>query len=863
VSASTRSSTPSDPNRDANEVSANMLKDMDRRAKHWNGKVDKVYDNKVSAADVKASKDTAKAAQDASDAERGASAVAGLAKKQIQNGKIQADGVYARYKARHPGTKDSAPIGDPTPSAKADAEASADEEDEPMTKASKKIVGSQAEASKRAGSTYDKKIAKYLKSADVDGDANSASDSSQEESASTAHSDGADKDEAAKAAVKEAIDKLVAQGYSRSKAEEAIAEAVGNSDAVLLGVSASTRSSNRTSSNHVVNKMLKDMDQRAHRWEQRAAHPPVRVTKKDLRAVEATAKMAVRARDELRGAAGVAAIAERHSAANKEQAMGIWERYQETHPGTTTGLASEKSENGKTEQEGDKTEQDEKLGDAHKKVHNDFGATFEKEVSHDLNKAGVTTEEQEDGEDVSEDSQAPHELQKSAATAVSDAVNQVASGTQSSQVAAHQAVAHAAVAAAAVSAAITRVAEDTSSSRAEAQEAVASVASELPSRGTALVEVSAAATDVNGISSSGKSVTGKMLSQMEHRANKWVAKATYSGSKNDDRLTAKQIADADATAKAAAAAYNEEEASYAIAGLAAKSFRKGNDQSDAMEINAGRADKKLVKPISELRKDDAEEEKEAVRPVPEVTPFHRPSEQDNADLEKVKEVLAGDAGDDDKVEEIKNIFHTGHSHDAAADAVHQAVVKVERDTSSSTEDAKAAVGRAAADLLRNKDTAQQPVDDTSSEEDSSDQKSVTGNNTEHEDWMKGKDEDIDEIKKELQKSKGEIESAQKDISKPTKKTPESKGTSGETETSEGESPDEVTTEKKIMKKMETAATDAILKAAEQTNREAHKAGVHKTVARSVAHLAVKEAAEAAHDELHGSSADVDTNGVMV
>merc|ERR1719446_969893 len=75
---------------------------MQKRSDRWDKKAKRASKPKVTAADVAAAKDAADAAEKAHDAERGAAAVSGMAAKDVQKGKAQADAIWEKFKQRHP-----------------------------------------------------------------------------------------------------------------------------------------------------------------------------------------------------------------------------------------------------------------------------------------------------------------------------------------------------------------------------------------------------------------------------------------------------------------------------------------------------------------------------------------------------------------------------------------------------------------------------------------------------------------------------------------------------------------------------------------------------------------------------------------
>jgi len=90
---------PSNPNKDAADVNNQLVKDMKREIRKAKGQKKKVQKKIFSAKEIKASETTAKAATDASDAERGAAAVSGMASEPLNHGLHQAEGLVARIKA--------------------------------------------------------------------------------------------------------------------------------------------------------------------------------------------------------------------------------------------------------------------------------------------------------------------------------------------------------------------------------------------------------------------------------------------------------------------------------------------------------------------------------------------------------------------------------------------------------------------------------------------------------------------------------------------------------------------------------------------------------------------------------------------
>merc|ERR1712167_3946 len=76
---------------DAKEVTKSMLKSMKIRSEKWKQKADDADNGKrFTAAEIKDSEDTSKAAENAYDAERGAKAFSGLAIRAENKGKTQA-----------------------------------------------------------------------------------------------------------------------------------------------------------------------------------------------------------------------------------------------------------------------------------------------------------------------------------------------------------------------------------------------------------------------------------------------------------------------------------------------------------------------------------------------------------------------------------------------------------------------------------------------------------------------------------------------------------------------------------------------------------------------------------------------------
>jgi hypothetical protein len=89
---------PSNPNKDAKHVNKKMLKEMANQVKQVTSRETKA--KKFSPQQIKDSSTTAKTADSAHDAERGADAVAKLAVGAEQSGKHQADGMVARMKEK-------------------------------------------------------------------------------------------------------------------------------------------------------------------------------------------------------------------------------------------------------------------------------------------------------------------------------------------------------------------------------------------------------------------------------------------------------------------------------------------------------------------------------------------------------------------------------------------------------------------------------------------------------------------------------------------------------------------------------------------------------------------------------------------
>jgi hypothetical protein len=431
-------------------------------------------------------------------------------------------------------------------------------------KASKKNVQIQAKSSEKAGEEYHKTIAHHLKNAKLDSQSSKAT---TEQHKAEVHRHSEKVKAAAEAAVRDAMRDVDAaakrSGVSHEEAVQAFEKAAKMQKSFeLLNVVAPAKQnksekhgSRMTSAQQVRQKMLSDMKKRASHWKKKAASGVRRalVTKKQVSDIRATAKAAESAKDAEWGALGVAQMAGKHLRQGKRQAHALWNKYKQAHPVSAGSLPGRNHEEQKHSQKTHEHKQSKQKKKTTKGVEHSDGEDSDTEVN-----------KHSDGEDSdTEVNKRPtkRSVQQTAEAAVHRALKKVEKAALASG-------------------------EDASNAADKAKGAVVVAAAHLAAERLSSKNHKlrlALMQDVNGISSSGKSVTTKMMKEMKKRATKWEGRAStaHAGQGIKERpLTAAQIASADATAAAAAKAAEAEASAYALAGLGNKESDHGKRQAD-------------------------------------------------------------------------------------------------------------------------------------------------------------------------------------------------------------------------------------------------------------------------------------------